>query len=232
MHRGSHHLNLSVQGKFGSGVPGGNTFHSPHCSPSMIDDTRKALRTSLRQARQAMSPAQQNAAAENLFKLLTNQDFFRAAQRVAFYHPADAEIDPGLLLELALSEGKSCFLPVLSKDNPDFVSFSPYDASTELVENQYGIPEPVSREITVPPTNFDVVFVPLVGFSADCSRLGMGKGYYDRSFSFKISNRHSRPLLVGLAHESQLVDSIPVQSWDVRLDAIATDEKIYRPDTA
>ena len=198
----------------------------------MIDDTRKALRTSLRQARQAISPAQQKAAADNLFKLLVNQDFFRTAQRVAFYHPADGEIDPGLLLELALSEGKSCFLPVLSKDNPDSVSFSPYEANTELIENQYGILEPVCSGITVPPTNLDVVFVPLVGFSADCSRLGMGKGYYDRSFGFKISRQHSNPLLVGLAHESQLVDSIPLQSWDVRLDAIATDKKIYRPDTA
>lgn len=198
----------------------------------MIDDTRKALRTSLRQARQAMSPAQQNLAAKDLLNLLATQDFFREAQRIAFYQGADGEISPKLLLELALSEGKSCFLPVLSKDNPDFVSFSAYDTRTELVENQYGIPEPVGKEITVPPSDFDVVFVPLVGFSADCSRLGMGKGYYDRSFSFKIANPRSRPLLVGLAHESQLLDSLPVQSWDVRLDLIATDKKIYRPETA
>ena len=61
----------------------------------------------------------------------------------------------------------------------------------------------------------------------------MGKGFYDRTFSFKIFNRCSRPLLVGLAHESQLVkEAFPVESWDVRLDAIATDKKIYRPDTA
>jgi len=198
----------------------------------MTGDTPKVLRSSLRQARQAMSSEQQNTAAKDLFNLLGKQEFFRVAQRIAFYQAADGEIDPRLLLELALSEGKSCFLPVLAKDNPDFISFSPYDTSTELIENRYGIPEPASTELIVSPTELDVVFVPLVGFSADCFRLGMGKGFYDRRFSFKILNRSSNPLLVGLAHESQRLDSFPVENWDVRMDAIATDKKIYRPDTA
>ena len=116
--------------------------------------------------------------------------------------------------------------------NDTTISNAAYDADTPLVENQWGIAEP-SPETIVSPTNFDVVFVPLVGFNEQCFRMGMGKGFYDRTFSFKIFNRCSRPLLVGLAHESQLVkEAFPVESWDVRLDAIATDKKIYRPDTA
>lgn len=197
-----------------------------------MTDTRNTLRSSLRKSRQELSPEQQETASVALFNQLSNQDFFRVAQRIAFYQVADGEIDPRMLLDLALSEGKSCFLPVITKDNPEFVSFSPYNASTELVPNKWGIAEPPAPEVIVSPTNFDVVFVPLVGFSEDCYRLGMGKGFYDRTFSFKIFNRRSSPLLVGLAHESQLLDSFAVESWDVRLDVIATDKKIYRPDTA
>ncbi|HIA59226.1 MAG TPA: 5-formyltetrahydrofolate cyclo-ligase [Gammaproteobacteria bacterium] len=198
----------------------------------MTDDNRKALRASLRQSRQQLSPEKQHIAARSLLDLIGHQDFFRVAQRIAFYQVIDGEIDPQLLLDLALSEGKACFLPVLSRENPEFVSFAAYDADTPLVENQWGIAEP-SPETIVSPTNFDVVFVPLVGFNEQCFRMGMGKGFYDRTFSFKIFNRCSRPLLVGLAHESQLVkEAFPVESWDVRLDAIATDKKIYRPDTA
>jgi 5-formyltetrahydrofolate cyclo-ligase len=198
----------------------------------MTDDNRKALRASLRQSRQQLSPEKQHIAARSLLDLIGHQDFFRVAQRIAFYQVIDGEIDPQLLLDLALSEGKACFLPVLSRENPEFVSFAAYDADTPLVENQLGIAEP-SPETIVSPTNFDVVFVPLVGFNEQCFRMGMGKGFYDRTFSFKIFNRCSRPLLVGLAHESQLVkEAFPVESWDVRLDAIATDKKIYRPDTA
>ena len=198
----------------------------------MTDDNRKTLRSSLRQARMALSSEQQQTAAKGLFNLLGNQDFFRVAQRIAFYQPADGEIDPRLVLELALSEGKSCFLPLIAEDNPEFVSFAAYDRNTELIENKWGIPEPAPTEVIVSPINFDVVFVPLVGFNEDCYRIGMGKGFYDRTFSFKIFNRRSSPLLVGLAHESQLLDSIGAESWDVRLDAVVTDKKIYRPDTA
>lgn len=196
-----------------------------------MSDTRNALRSSLREKRQALSSEQQESASLALFNMLGNQDFFRVAQRIAFYQVADGEIDPRMLLDLALSEGKSCFLPVIEQDNPEFVSFSPYDANTELVPNKWGIAEPPASEV-ISPTNFDVVFVPLVAFSKDCFRLGMGKGFYDRTFSFKIFNRRSSPLLVGLAHECQMVDSFAVESWDVRLDAVATEKKIYRPDTA
>ena len=195
-----------------------------------MPDKRDTLRSSLREKRQELSPEQQETAAASLFSMLGNQDFFRAAQRIAFYQAADGEIDPRMLLDLAISEGKSCFLPVIQQDNPEFISFAPYDADTELVPNKWGIAEPPASEI-ISPTNFDVVFVPLVVFSKDCFRLGMGKGFYDRTFSFKILNRRSSPMLVGLAHENQLVDSFPVESWDVRLDAVATEKKIYRPDT-
>ena len=195
-----------------------------------MSDTRNTLRNSLREKRQSLSPVQQESAAVALFNMLGNQDFFRVAQRIAFYQVADGEIDPRMLLDLALSEGKSCFLPVIDSTNPEFVSFAPYDSNTELVPNKWGIAEPPTSEV-ISPTNFDVVFVPLVGFSKDCFRLGMGKGFYDRTFSFKIFNRRSSPLLVGLAHECQLIDSFAVESWDVRLDAVATEKKIYRPDT-
>ena len=196
-----------------------------------MPNTRDTLRSSLREKRHGLSTEQQMAASLALFNMLGNQDFFRVAQRIAFYQVADGEIDPRMLLDLALSEGKSCFLPVIQQDNPEFVSFAPYDANTELVPNKWSIAEPPASEV-ISPTNFDVVFVPLVAFSKDCFRMGMGQGFYDRTFSFKIFNRRSSPMLVGLAHECQLIDSFPVESWDVRLDAVATEKKIYRPDTA
>lgn len=195
-----------------------------------MSETRGTLRASLREKRQGLSTEQQETAAASLFSMLGSQDFFRVAQRIAFYQVADGEIDPRMLLDLALSEGKSCFLPVILPDNPEFVSFAPYDANTELVPNKWGIAEPPASEV-ISATHFDVVFVPLVAFSKDCFRLGMGKGFYDRTFSFKTFNRRSSPMLVGLAHECQLVDSFPVESWDVRLDAVATERKIYRFDT-
>jgi 5-formyltetrahydrofolate cyclo-ligase len=197
----------------------------------MNDEERNALRDTLRQARRGLTEEQQTTASVAVHQLVSQQDFFRDAEQIAFYQKMDGELDPQSLLQLAMAEGKACFLPVISSHDPDQMSFARYDQSTELIENKWGIAEPRSEDM-VSPTNFDVVLVPLVGFDANCFRLGMGKGFYDRSFSFKIFNRRSRPLLVGLAHECQLTEPFPTESWDVRLDAVVTAEKIYRPDTA
>ena len=197
----------------------------------MNQEARRALRDSLRETRKKLTPEQQAAAASALIELVTRQDFYRDARLIAFYHTIDGELNPEPLMEHAMAQGKSCFLPVIGADDSNPLTFAPYDASTELIPNRWGVAEPPVPDETISPTEFDVVFVPLVGFDVNCFRLGMGKGFYDRTFSFKIFNRRSRPLLVGLAHECQLIDPFPIASWDVRLDAVVTTEKIYRPDT-
>jgi 5-formyltetrahydrofolate cyclo-ligase len=198
----------------------------------MTDDKRQALRENLRQTRRALSQDQQSLASQDLLSTVRELDIYTRARRLAFYKPIDGEIDPTPIIDLALTEGKSCFLPVISDTNPEFISFAPFAVDTELHKSKWGTREPALPEIPVPATDFDVVFVPLVAFDKNCFRLGMGKGFYDRTFSFKIFNRQSRPLLIGLAHECQLTEPFEVHSWDVRLDAVVTAVKIYRPDTA
>lgn len=198
----------------------------------MNEESRRALRDSLREARKSLTPEQQSLAADALRDLVVQQDFFRDARLVAFYKNIDGEIDPGPLMQQAMGEGKACFLPIVDKNDPEqLISFAPFESGTQLTENHWGVAEPPPVDEAISPTNFDVVFVPLVGFDDNCFRLGMGKGFYDRTFSFKIFNRRSRPLLVGLAHDCQLTEPFPIASWDVRLDAVVTPQKIYRPDT-
>ncbi len=197
----------------------------------MTEDTRQAVRESLRQTRRDLNQEQQAVASQGLFELIHELDIFSNAKRIAFYQPIDGEVDPSLLLKHALREGKSCFLPRISDENPEFVSFAPYDENTKLKNSDWGIAEPPAPETIPSPTDLDLVFVPLVAFDRYCSRLGMGKGFYDRTFSFKIFNPQSRPLLIGLAHECQYAEPFSVKSWDVRLDAVITATKIHRPDT-
>ncbi len=198
----------------------------------MNQEERSALRAALRQTRNALTSEQQQTAAAAIATTVLAQDFFRSAQSLAFYHHIDGEIDTTPLIAAAMAAGQSCFLPVVDTGQEGFMAFVPYTAETELNNNKWGIAEPTAVDAVSSPTELDVVFVPLVGFDAGCFRLGMGKGFYDRTFSFKIFNRGSKPLLIGLAHECQLTEAFPVASWDVRLDAVITDQKIYRPDTA
>jgi 5-formyltetrahydrofolate cyclo-ligase len=71
-----------------------------------------------------------------------------------------------------------------------------------------------------------LVVAPLVAFDAGCHRLGMGAGWYDRSFAFR-RDRAAPPWLVGAAFASQQVDAIAVESWDVPMDAICTERETY-----
>jgi 5-formyltetrahydrofolate cyclo-ligase len=76
----------------------------------------------------------------------------------------------------------------------------------------------------IQPLALDLVLTPLVGFDHKGNRLGMGGGYYDRSFAFLLRRQNwKKPRLVGLAYDFQQLDKLPAKNWDVPLTAVATD---------
>lgn len=197
----------------------------------MTSADRASLRKELRRRRQALAPDQQHIAAHRLMRQVVTQDFFRRAGNVAFYCASDGEIDPLAILFRALAMKKRCCLPVLSPHRPGRVCFAPFEASTPLQPNRWGILEPecqVQHHIST--LALDLVFVPLVGFDAHCNRIGMGKGFYDRTFAGRTRSGVHRPRMIGLAHECQRVAAIPMAQWDVPLDGVVTDRGLYLPD--
>lgn len=97
------------------------------------------------------------------------------------------------------------------------MTFRPYRAGDPLGTNRFGIVEPLPGR-AVGPLALATVLTPLVGFSEDGGRLGMGAGYYDRRFAAQ-----KRPAMIGVAHELQRVDALPRREWDVPLDAVVTE---------
>ncbi|MFM1897101.1 MAG: hypothetical protein RLZZ385_2175 [Pseudomonadota bacterium] len=199
-------------------------------NPSDSATVRKSLRIQLRRRRQQLSTAEQRQAALRLYHLLIHQALFLRARRIGFYFASDGELDPMPLLAASLRMGKRCYLPVLSRHAPQRVSFAPFADGDALSINRWGIPEPVtSVRHLLSPRALDLVLVPLVGFDESGARLGMGKGFYDRTFSYKARLGFTRPRLLGLAHECQKVERIPMEAWDVPLNAVASDRRIYWP---
>ena len=74
------------------------------------------------------------------------------------------------------------------------------------------------------PAMLDLVIVPLVAFDSQFNRLGMGKGYYDRTFGENL--RWRRPCLLGLAYASQQLTHFDPNELDVPLDGVLTEEGI------
>jgi 5-formyltetrahydrofolate cyclo-ligase len=72
------------------------------------------------------------------------------------------------------------------------------------------------------------VVLPLVGFDTGGERLGLGGGWYDRSFAFR-QDRSAPPWLVGAAFALQQVDApLDTADWDVALDAVCTESRTHQ----
>ncbi|MBI2095361.1 MAG: 5-formyltetrahydrofolate cyclo-ligase [Candidatus Omnitrophica bacterium] len=88
------------------------------------------------------------------------------------------------------------------------------------MKNSYGILEPVpDPSALVEPAKVDLAVVPGVVFDRANHRLGRGRGFYDR-FLKKLKAGTPK---VGLAYAFQVVETVPVDTHDVRLDQVLTD---------
>ncbi len=192
---------------------------------SALTDLRQGLRTE----RRCLSDTSQRHHARELARILGKLPQFLRAQQLGGYWATDGEIDPGPLLKSAQAHHKACFLPVLRPHPRRKLWFVRHEAGDPVRANRYGIPEPDLRNRRIsPPWALDLLLLPLVGFDADCNRLGMGGGYYDQTLSYlKTRNHWRRPLLVGLAHECQRVERLEARPWDIRLDMVVTELRIY-----
>lgn len=189
------------------------------------------LRQQIRAARAALSPDFCRDAAHALVERVALLPVFRQAQHIAGYRAIKGEMDPALLLAAALAAGKQVYLPVLfGKTEP--MRFAPYVPGSVLKANRLGIPEPaVGVDELLAPHALDLVLTPLVAFDVHGNRLGMGGGFYDRTFAF-CHTPGPRPFLLGLAYELQKIPPFERQPWDVPLDAVATEAAIYRKESS
>ena len=186
---------------------------------SPVNTDRVQLRRELRARRRELPAAQRIAAADALAARLLALPFAPERGYVAGYWAMDGEIALHAW-QLNLPRGCIYCLPVLAGDMLRFAPWRPGDA---LATNRFGIPEPdVEPSSALPASDMAFVAMPLVGFDANGTRLGMGGGWYDRSFAFR-NETPAPPWLVGVGFESQRVDAIDVHDWDVRPDAICTE---------
>lgn len=189
---------------------------------------RPELRRRLRDQRRTLAPAARIAAAEGFAAQLFALPSLPTRGYVAGYWASDGEI--GLhVMQMRLPAGLVYCLPVLHEDA---LRFAPWRAGDPLVTNRYGIPEPdVEPSSALDARDMAVVVTPLVGFDARGHRLGMGGGWYDRTFAFRRTQA-APPLLVGAAFALQQVDALEAAEWDVPLDAICTESATLFPTTA
>lgn len=189
-------------------------------------NARSQLRKEIRQRRNALSITEQFNAETALTARLSIHSEILQAKRIAIYLSNDGELSTANFIDWCWQNEKDVYLPVVHPFSKGNLLFLHYQQDTKLVSNQYGILEPqLDVTMVCPLDQLDIICTPLVAFDNSGARLGMGGGFYDRSLAHW---QQTKLYPIGLAHDCQLVESVPIESWDIPLPEIITPSKSYR----
>ena len=184
-----------------------------------MKETRKELRKTRRSIDQ---PTRKKRGRQLLYQCQKNS-IFRNAKHVAIFIPNDGEIETSNTINFLIQQGYFVYLPILVREKLKFAKIG-----KKYRKNRFGIVEPIFS----PPRGahrLDIILMPLVGFDKHKNRLGMGGGFYDKTLSFHKQLKNFRvPKLFGLAFDSQEVDKLITQPWDVPLNGIITPTRFIK----
>ncbi|MEC5320491.1 5-formyltetrahydrofolate cyclo-ligase [Brenneria populi subsp. brevivirga] len=187
---------------------------------------RQQIRQDVRQRRRQIGAEQQALFAQQALERASAHQKIRDAQTIAVFLSFDGELDTGPLIQQFWRQGKRVYLPVLHPFSAGNLLFLRYAPDTELVLNRLKILEPrIDVRQVLPLQRLDVLLTPLVAFDDRGQRLGMGGGFYDRTLRHRTPRG---PYPIGLAHDCQRVDALPVEIWDIPLPEIITPSRCWR----
>jgi 5-formyltetrahydrofolate cyclo-ligase len=146
------------------------------------------------------------------------------ANTVLLFASFRTEVDTAPLLLALLRRGAAVALPRI-RGPRRLEAVRVADPAADLAPGTWGIPEPREGLTVLPPVAIDAVVVPGAAFSLDCARCGYGGGFYD---TYLPQLRPGTPR-VALAFEAQVVDELPCEDHDLRVDAIVTERRVIRP---
>lgn len=185
--------------------------------------SKEELRKSLRGARKAHVEALPDSIRGLLFHrppapLLTR---IPPETVIGLYHAGPWEAPAAAYARFFRDAGHAVALPFFANRDAAMTfrhHTDPY-AQDDLEVGPFGMLQPAADSDPLVP---QVLFVPVLGFTADGARLGQGGGHYDRWLA-----EHPPALAVGLGWDAQLCEALPTKPHDIALDAVVTPTRIY-----
>jgi 5-formyltetrahydrofolate cyclo-ligase len=179
-----------------------------------IQEVKSDLRQKMSAALGKISPAVRAAESIDLCERLKTQ--IPSAHTILFFAPLPDELDVWPVLELSLALGTTCALPFFDTARQSYGARLLARLATDIVTGKFGVREPAAHCAEISLEKFDLVLVPGMAFDLRGNRLGRGRGFYDRLLE-KISG-----VKCGVGYDFQLMDAIPAEPGDVKLDFVFT----------
>ena len=181
-----------------------------------LSEEKRTLRRSVIAARRALPEETRQACDAAIARHVLESTAWKHADTVFLYLGTGWEIATDAIVTAALAEGKTLAVPRCLDGGA--METRVIRSSADLRPGAYGIPEPLPELPLLSPEETDLAIVPAVAYDRAGYRLGRGGGYYDRYLP------RVRGITVGLAYQSLILDAVPREAHDCRVDLIITEE--------
>lgn len=180
-----------------------------------IRKEKRVLRKYIKGLKAALTEEQRQIRSLKLFSRIEEEEWFRNSETVfCFWSMADEVYTPDFINKWY--KEKAFLLPCVRGDE---LELRVYEGSESMVAGeQFGIPEPVGQLFAIE-GKIDSALIPGVAFDRDLGRMGRGRGFYDRI----LKTLKSRSLLAGVCFDFQIVESVPLEEHDIRMDLLISD---------
>ncbi len=181
---------------------------------------KKEIRKRLLKERLDLSGKDIDLKSREIAKKVIENDIVARNGKVSLYLPVKNEVETSDIINFLVETGLEIYLPKYFASSQEY-KLARFKTWEDLETGPYGIRQPMDDE-TVNAGQISVAFLPGVAFDKKGTRLGYGKGVYDKLFA------KSNATLAGLAYGFQVVDQLPRENHDLAMNLIVTDEKVYQ----
>ncbi len=180
-----------------------------------MDRKKAAWRSALTATLRTTTPEHRTEWSRAIRRYLLESGIWDEARSVMVF--AALKYEPDVLSLTGTADGRRIAFPVMENDR--IVARSVHSVA-DLVAGPHGIREPSPRQCPeMPPAEIDLVLVPGLGFAADGTRLGRGRGHFDRF----LAGLRPEAVLCGVCFACQLQAALPSETHDIRMNHILTE---------
>ena len=183
---------------------------------------KKTIRQEVLRRRDAISKNVKKEKDIVIMQRISQLPEFINAKTIFFYTSFRSEVDTMDMIKVSLNTGKLIVLPKVDKENNRLKLYEIKNMN-ELARGYMWILEPfVSEDRLRDLDDIDLIIIPGAAFDIYGNRLGYGAGFYD----MLLSKMEKKIPIVAPAYEEQIVEKIPAEPHDIKVDKIVTDKKV------
>jgi 5-formyltetrahydrofolate cyclo-ligase len=188
------------------------------CTAPKLDKT--AVRKMMVRRRNELAAGEVTELSQQIEENLFSCDDFLDRKRILYYLSFNKEVSTDSMISRSLMLQKKVYVPQINKSTKKMEICQIKSLGVDMELNNFGIREPVHVPVELP-KNIDVVVTPGLAFDRFGGRIGFGGGYYDKLFT----ELPKSSLLIGIAYNFQILDSLPQDFWDKKVQKIMTEKK-------